>query len=245
MADGYIEAPVEVIVEINGSGPQGKTGPRGPQGPPGDMDSSVYDPSGKKKDVFAHEADKNNPHAVTAAQVGALPLAGGTLSGQDLYVGGGYGRFYGYGNSVSIQHWNVPKDNSVFRALSLMNSTVVANKANALKFIDRLSPTNEQTYNIFGEHNNPMGTYTGNSDATLREIDAVPAGKYKFLIMTSGVTFIFVSWEGAFVLHNDSTNVQWIDKSEIQFVPSKGQLKLNTTHSKVNFNNTVYSYHGL
>lgn len=35
-------------------GPQGKEGPVGPQGDPGDMSPSVYDPQGKKQDIFAY-----------------------------------------------------------------------------------------------------------------------------------------------------------------------------------------------
>ena len=37
----------------------------------GDMLASIYDPNGRKKDIFAHETDKNNPHGVTAQQIGA------------------------------------------------------------------------------------------------------------------------------------------------------------------------------
>lgn len=37
----------------------------------GDMLASIYDPNGRKKDIFAHETDKNNPHGVTPYQIGA------------------------------------------------------------------------------------------------------------------------------------------------------------------------------
>jgi len=36
-------------------------------------------------DISSHVADKSNPHEVTAAQVGALPLTGGTMTGNLLY----------------------------------------------------------------------------------------------------------------------------------------------------------------
>lgn len=35
-------------------GPRGKEGPVGPQGDTGDMSPSVYDPQGKKRDIFAY-----------------------------------------------------------------------------------------------------------------------------------------------------------------------------------------------
>lgn len=39
----------------------------------GNMTTAVYDPRSEKRDVFAHERRRDNPHGVTAAQVGARP----------------------------------------------------------------------------------------------------------------------------------------------------------------------------
>lgn len=84
-------------------GPQGETGPEGPQGPAG-----VSGQNGKSaftaaveagytgtetafnealSNVPGHIANKNNPHEVTAEQVGALPLTGGTMTGPIDYIG--------------------------------------------------------------------------------------------------------------------------------------------------------------
>ena len=49
-------------------------------------DSAYTVASQAMHDTTVHAENKNNPHAVTAAQVGALPIAGGTLTG-DLSVG--------------------------------------------------------------------------------------------------------------------------------------------------------------
>ena len=78
-------------------GPQGETGPEGPQGPAG-----VSGQNGKSaftaaveagytgtetafnaalSNVPSHIANHSNPHKVTAEQVGALPLSGGTMTG--------------------------------------------------------------------------------------------------------------------------------------------------------------------
>lgn len=60
----------------------------------GDMLKDIYDPMAENKDVFSHERRTDNPHEVTAAQVGAatpadlagyLPLSGGTLIG-NLFI---------------------------------------------------------------------------------------------------------------------------------------------------------------
>ena len=84
-------------------GPQGETGPEGPQGPAG-----VSGQNGKSaftaaveagytgtettfnaalSNVPGHIANHNNPHKVTAEQVGALPLSGGTMAGEIDYTG--------------------------------------------------------------------------------------------------------------------------------------------------------------
>lgn len=49
---------------------------------------AVVDAKADKTALKAHVSDTNNPHGVTAAQVGALPLSGGTLTG-GLTVNGG------------------------------------------------------------------------------------------------------------------------------------------------------------
>ena len=53
--------------------------------PAGQLPDMDYDPAGSAQGVQsnlnAHTNNKSNPHGTTAAQVGALPLTGGTLSG--------------------------------------------------------------------------------------------------------------------------------------------------------------------
>ena len=69
------EAPYDVCVYIGGewvnAGPfQGPTGPSGPPGPSGsgsgDMVASVYDPTGKRQDIFAY-VDSTVKSAVNTA----------------------------------------------------------------------------------------------------------------------------------------------------------------------------------
>ena len=59
-------------------GPDGKV-------PAGQLPKMDYDPSGSaaavQKNLTAHTGNKNNPHAVTAEQVGALASSGGVMSG--------------------------------------------------------------------------------------------------------------------------------------------------------------------
>lgn len=50
-----------------------------------------FDPAGSasavQTNLNSHIGNKNNPHSVTAAQVGALPIAGGTMNGQIIMNG--------------------------------------------------------------------------------------------------------------------------------------------------------------
>ena len=59
-------------------GPDGKV-------PAGQLPKMDYDPAGSaeavQKNLTAHTGNKNNPHAVTAEQVGALASSGGVMSG--------------------------------------------------------------------------------------------------------------------------------------------------------------------
>lgn len=70
----------------------------------GDMAQTIYDTKRRRKDIFdtiekdkkdlsntidKHTDDKNNPHNVTASQTGALPTAGGSMSGAIEFEGGG------------------------------------------------------------------------------------------------------------------------------------------------------------
>lgn len=53
--------------------------------PPSELPPMDYDPAGSaeavQKNLTAHTGNKNNPHAVTAEQVGALASSGGVMSG--------------------------------------------------------------------------------------------------------------------------------------------------------------------
>lgn len=48
---------------------------------PGEMVTSINETKSAIDMINEHEANENNPHGVTAAQVGALPITGGTLTG--------------------------------------------------------------------------------------------------------------------------------------------------------------------
>ena len=63
---------------------------------------AVVDAKADKTALEAHVGNKNNPHGVTAAQIGALPLTGGTLTG-DLTVNGFvYGKMLGIEGEIAF-----------------------------------------------------------------------------------------------------------------------------------------------
>lgn len=60
---------------------------------------------GAAADIAAHKADVSNPHGVTAAQVGALPITGGSLQG-DLHVAGKISADAGFETIGEIQMYD-------------------------------------------------------------------------------------------------------------------------------------------
>ena len=80
--DGY--TPQKGVDYFDGAkgdkGDKGDKGEKGDSGPgSGDMLASMYDPQGRKTDIFKalsdHETRRDNPHGVTAEQTGAAPLS--------------------------------------------------------------------------------------------------------------------------------------------------------------------------
>ena len=92
----------------------------------------------------------------TAEQVGALPLTSGTLTGIDLFLNGGYGRWFAGASNTSIQSLDVQKDTTKFRALMVSNHSAT-NIHDAVKVMDRNNGS-DKTYRMYGEHNITSGT---------------------------------------------------------------------------------------
>lgn len=84
--------------------------------------------------------------------IGYLPLTGGTLSANDIYMGGGVGRIWGGADSASLQIWNNAGDSKTFRGIQISNSDLVSDKEKAYVLLDRVNGSHKE-YQIYGEHN--------------------------------------------------------------------------------------------
>ena len=103
----------------------------------GDMTQAVYDPWGKKTDVFA-EMDKK------------LDKAGGTLTG-NLSIKNGSGKFSEDGGTVQIEAVNMGDGEADRRILQIRN-VWDEDVASTLRLVQEVNGETE-SYDIFGEHN--------------------------------------------------------------------------------------------
>lgn len=113
-------------------------------------------------------------NATTGAYIGgSVPLDGSVaMSGQNLLLDEGYGRWHADTSSVTLGALKKAGviDNGRFLNIYNQNNTDSPDLKNAFFVSERISGV-LKTYNIFGEHNKPSGSYTGNGSATSRNID--------------------------------------------------------------------------
>ena len=94
---------------------------------------------------------------------------------------------------------------------------------------------------LFGEHNKPSGSYTGNGSSATRTIDIGGVGN--ILYITSPYGFGFVTADGGFFIqasYDTSSYVVSYSSSYIKFVD--GVLTINTSNSYVNSSSYAYTY---
>lgn len=109
---------------------------------------------------------------------GFLPLTGGTLSS-------GLGLCSGkvvitYGNEGAyLQHIPDSSDSNNYSQISVNHSAVLNNRLRLRNTTDG----NQKSYNLYGEHNKPSGSYSGNGSATQRTINV---GGFGFCIAVQG-----------------------------------------------------------
>ena len=105
-----------------------------------------------------HIANKNNPHGVTAAQVGALPAEGGIVQNAVIGLGGGVGQVVGGATFSAIDALGGNGDSRMLRVINPDLTTYPLQKAAQLHIT-----TNgvAKEYNLYGEHNKPTAADVG------------------------------------------------------------------------------------
>ena len=92
--------------------------------------------------LTAHTGNRNNPHGVTAAQIGALTPAGGSLSGS-----------LNFANNM----WNAVGDDAAIGDRNISGNLCVKG-LNGFPGIRLFNQDESQSYQVYGEHNVTSGT---------------------------------------------------------------------------------------
>ena len=162
-----------------------------------------------------------------------LPLSGGTLSGE-LFIAGGYGRLVSNSEALQLENRNVIGDTSNRRMLYLRSSQA-HELINALVLGDLVGGT-QKTYNVYGGHNKPTGSYSGTGSATARTIDTKGLGGAILVYSNSGWSAL-VGYYGAICFGGGNTSLQY---TAAKF--QNGVLTLATTETALNRSGTTYYY---
>ena len=179
-----------------------------------------------------------------------LPLTGGTLSGNlTINKGVNWNQIYintedanmrssihvGNSSDSSFMDFQLSNDydnSSWSRELLIFRSYINGNPP----LLHILNTKTGKEYNIFGEHNKPSGSYTGNGSATRRTIETGGIGKVLAIYSANGSAI--VTPHGAIFFY--SSTVTSLGSSSIAF--KNGVLSLATSNTIVNQNGIVYGY---
>lgn len=173
---------------------------------------------------------------LSASDVGALPLTGGLMSGTIDFAANGADfntdSWFAIGmDSESIRL--VSRKNGKNRLLNLNNITSSLTDALKLWYYD---DGNEHTARIFGEHNKPSGTYTGNGSATSRTIHIASIGAGILIISDNGMAIV----TSAGAIMGYGTTISGLGSGTVTF--KDGVLTLKTADNKLNANGVYYDY---
>ena len=94
---------------------------------------------------------------------------------------------------------------------------------------------------IHHEGNKRFGNYTGNGDATSREIDTKSIGR--LLLVYNGLSFAFVTPEGALAIDLTNREFEWISNTKVFYV--NGKMTLLTNDDALNKADTNYYYQAI
>ena len=180
----------------------------------------------------------------------AVPKHGGTISGvltldsKDDYNNlhlktvDGYIRSILAGSDRLRLEVKKTTDDSNRRLLDLfsdINGTLLKQAFRMTEFVNGVGTE----YNIFGQHNKPNGSYTGNGSATSRNISIGGIGQV--LHITSPVIgcHLLVSYSGAIVCLSNG-NVVGLSYDNCSF--SGGVLRISSNNAYINSNGSAYHY---
>lgn len=218
-----------------------------------DMTQAVYDPTGKQTDMFkyaddkvaegvgavdakanAHIANKENPHNVTTEQIGAYPATGGVLGGR-LGFANGKTLIEGGSTGISVIANSVEDIGNI--TTSRMLRLMCANVFTKCLFLRNATGGSYVDYIVFGDHNKPTGTYTGNGSTSARTISVNGLGSV--LLVTNGARVFHVTADG---FRDFDANTSYSDPGTTY---NGTRLVISGSNKFLNISGTTYKYFGL
>ena len=167
--------------------------------------------------------------------MGALPLAGGMLTGQ-LGVNGGYGKVESYDSNVVLRAMYPANDSNNSRRITMYNKNNKSNVKDALQLNETADGTTSSYY-IYGEHNKPIGSYTGNGNTAERMIETGGMGRGLLIYCNYGVALVTPS--GGFY---GTSNSQFAHFGSEVAAFSDGKLIVKSALNVFNQNGVTYYY---
>lgn len=175
----------------------------------------------------------------TDAWVGFLPLTGGTLSGHlqaTTAVGFSLGELADYGMGELQIRIKDRTNNANIRYISLDDMTLMSKMSDALKLVD-FKDGYYTSHKIFGAHNKPYGSYTGNGSTAERIINTNGIGRGILVFSEKGTAW--VSNKGAVKQLSNGT-ISGLSYNKV--IAWDGTMKLYTNDEVLNASGINYDY---
>lgn len=161
-----------------------------------------------------------------APVVGAVALDGSEKMTGSLKIKG-YGEIDA---SSTLAYFKAIKDINNFRYLRVINPLLTDYTLEKSLQYSNVAGGSEKVYDLFGTHNKPAGSYTGNGSATNRTIAV--GGLGEVMSITSDTGMALVTNRGAICLNRQTGAVSGLKSWEVNY--TNGVLTIATTSDFVN-----------
>lgn len=183
------------------------------------------------------EEDKAEAQEALKEIGGFLPLDGSVPMTGKLAIDANNGRLEMLLNSTGEAF-------NIYKSANSASEQVGINLSGSRAAVNAIRLTrNNKNYNLFGEHNKPIGSYTGNGSVTSRTIPIGGIGKTPCAVLvgsTEGIALVTYGC-GMYVLVSEKTTARFLDYQEAHY-QSDNLLTLATTNSALNKNGVTYYY---
>ena len=125
-----------------------------------------------------------------------------------------------------------------YRGVVVKNENMMSDIRHALNFDSKKADGTFESYDVFGEHNKPTGSYTGTGTTAARVINTGGIGRIVVITSTKGTAILTTTGGMTF----NSLGVNGVIDTEVKFDSTTGDIKLWTTNMFFNEAGLVYTY---